>query len=158
MRPPHSFTALMVALCLGACATTAPRLGSSPTYVQVDVGSELRFEPLRPEELGNPAFRTVIEQCELQKHSNCRRRIVGIETQTTFARPREAQVITLVSASGLEASRRYEVHWRLFDPKREMRARLASVWDSPRDWPPTFLIQWHFMWSPSNRLNWELGR
>jgi hypothetical protein len=44
----------LTAVCLSACATV-PLLGSSPRSLQIEIGSEVRFEPLRPEDLADPA-------------------------------------------------------------------------------------------------------
>ena len=148
----------LAVLWLFGCATArTPVLGSSPTMVMVGVGSELRFEPYRPDELAHPIVRDSVARCERLKEPRCGDRIAGIETRTTFALSPDTRVVSLVVLKGLEAGRRYEVRSRLFDPRGDIRARLTLAYDLPprAPLPEGFDLNVHFDW---NLRNPELGR
>jgi hypothetical protein len=147
----------LIALLLGACATV-PVLGSSPRFVTIDIGSELRFEPLRAEALADSAIRDLVEQCERQGYPGCRDRIIGVDTQTRFAPPRDTTVVVLITLGEVEPGRRYVVVYRLFDPKGEIRGRSMVVHDLPRRLPPNFVWRVHFTWSQEEVRKWDRGR
>ena len=150
-----------VLFAVAACATSAER----PRGVDVALSSGTTRTPYTQKELTNPAIQKVVEECRRKLGKTrtgaiekCTSRIAPSDDRTQFDRTVDDAVWTLVTLTGLQAGRTYEVKWILVDPDGNRRSFLSIPIEVPSEWKINYDLKYTFDWTPPDHASWQLGR
>ena len=154
---------LVVAVIFTACAEMPPSRvisnpGAPPQSISIELASQVEHKSYSPEVLSDPVIQSIIAQCEQQGGEHCREQTVATNTRTKFVRTQDDEFWAFVYLGGLERDRDYAARARLFDPDRNMRAKVICSIHTPSKLPPDFSATFKFHWTPRDPSTWQLGQ